>query len=133
MGNRVLIADDNELARRVVRDMMRSLDLEVCAEAGNGEEAVKMVEVAQPDLIILDFMMPVMDGLEAARQMLKLRPSVPIVLNTFYLTEQLSAEAHKVGVRKVVSKSDYQSLVRAVKALLRKESLRPEDTIPGAS
>jgi CheY-like chemotaxis protein len=71
----------------------------------------------RPDLIILDFMMPVKDGLQAAREILKIRPTVPIVLHTLYFTEQLRAVAEEIGVRHVVSKSNFRSLSEALNSL----------------
>ena len=130
---RVFVVDDNDLARHLVRRLVESQGLQVCAEAKDGREAVQMVGAVQPDLIILDLLMPEMNGLEAAREILKLRPSVPIVINTFYASEQVLVEAQKVGVRHVVSKSNHQSLVAAVNALLRKEGLAPGDDIPNAN
>jgi CheY-like chemotaxis protein len=119
---RVFIVDDNELARHLVKNVVQSQGLEVCAEAKNGQEAVEMVQNMQPDLIILDFMMPVKDGLQAAREILKVQPSVPIVLNTLYFTEQLRSVAEDIGVKQVISKSNYQSLRDALSTLLQAES-----------
>ena len=119
---RVFVVDDNELARHLVKNVVQSQGLEVCAEAKNGQEAVEMVETMQPDLIILDFMMPVKDGLQAAREILKAQPSVPIVLNTLYFTEQLRAVAEDIGVKQVISKSNYQSLRDALSSLLPAEA-----------
>jgi len=118
---RVFIVDDNELARHLVKNVVQSQGLEVCAEAKNGQEAVEMVQNMQPDLIILDFMMPVKDGLQAAREILKVQPSVPIVLNTLYFTEQLRSVAEDIGVKQVISKSNYQSLRDALSTLLQAE------------
>ena len=119
---RVLVADDNELARHIVKNLVTSRGWEVCAEARNGQEAVELIQEHCPDLIILDFMMPVKDGLQAAREILTMRPSVPIVLNTLYFTEQLRAIAEEIGVRQVVSKSNYKSLMETLNTLLRDEA-----------
>ncbi len=119
---RVFIVDDNELARHLVKNVVQSQGLEVCAEARNGQEAVEMVKTLRPDLIILDFMMPEKDGLQAAREILKVQPTVPILLNTLYFTEQLRAVAEDIGVKHVISKSNYQSLRDALSSILHAES-----------
>ena len=116
---RVFVVDDNELARHLLKNFVQAQGLEVCAEAKNGQEAVEMIQTLQPDVVILDFMMPVKDGLQAAREILKIRPSVSIVLNTLYFTEQLRAVAQDIGVRQVISKSNYQSLRQALESLMR--------------
>jgi two-component system chemotaxis response regulator CheY len=91
---------------------------EVCAETASGQEAVEIVQALPPDLIILDFIMPVKDGLQTAREILEMRPTLPIVLNTLYLTEQLRTLAQKIGVRAVVAKSNYEALMEALNSLL---------------
>jgi DNA-binding NarL/FixJ family response regulator len=81
--NRILIADDNESVLRAVRASLESNpDWTVCGEAADGVEAVVKAKELYPDLIILDLAMPRMDGLEAARQIHRLMPSIPIVIHT---------------------------------------------------
>src|SRR5262245_57896351 len=107
---RVLVVDDNELARRIVKDVVVDQGWQVCGEAANGQEAIDLIRSEQPDLVILDFMMRVKDGLQTAREILQMKPTVPIVLNTLYCTDQLRAVAEEIGVRRVVSKSNYKVL-----------------------
>jgi CheY-like chemotaxis protein len=87
-------------------------------EAANGREAVAKARDLRPDLIIVDFVMPVMDGLTAAREIVALLPDTPILMHTLYSTPQLGLEAGKLGVRKMVAKSDSSVLVSAVEELL---------------
>src|SRR2546430_1600125 len=101
---RVLIVDDNALARSLLRRVLESEGLQVCGEAKDGRQAVDALEESKPDLIIMDFLMPTKNGLEAASEILKVAPSIPIVLNTLYFTDQLAQAAANVGVRKVISK-----------------------------
>lgn len=82
---RVLIVDD----RRTSRDGLRALlatapEIVVIGEAGNGAEAVKLAEAHQPDVILMDIKMPVMDGLEATRQIKQHNPAIRVVLLTMY-------------------------------------------------
>jgi YesN/AraC family two-component response regulator len=72
---RVLIADDHETVRKGVCAILTSRDdIEVCAEARNGEEAVRLTKELHPDIVLMDFTMPVLDGLEASRQILRTFP-----------------------------------------------------------
>ncbi|MDZ4815892.1 MAG: response regulator [Verrucomicrobiota bacterium] len=79
---KVLIVDDFVDIRRVLTEMFQFLGCEVVGEAGNGEEAVQMYAQLQPDLVILDFEMPVMNGLEAARRIKVADPMAQIVFSS---------------------------------------------------
>jgi len=69
MAIRVLVADDNTLIRKQIRTIVESdTELEVCAEAVNGLEAVEKAKKSSPDVAVIDFQMPVMDGLKATRK-----------------------------------------------------------------
>ena len=105
MPYRILIADDHSLVRKVLKTTLENYsDWEVCGQATNGLEAVQKAAELHPDLIILDFAMPVMDGLGAARQILSASPSVPILIFTNYYFPSLLVEADSVGVRQVIDK-----------------------------
>jgi DNA-binding NarL/FixJ family response regulator len=92
---------------------------QVCGEASDGVEAVAMAAQLQPDLIILDFKMPLADGIRAASEILVAMPLVPIVMYTLYKTEELESAAKLVGVRAVVGKENgVRSLLSAVDAEL---------------
>jgi len=79
---------------------------EFCGEAANGQEAVDLAASCKPDVILLDFQMPVMNGLVAAREILKRDPSVPIAMYTMHQNRFFEEEAKAAGVRKVISKTD---------------------------
>ena len=105
MPYRILIADDHSLVRKVLKTTLENYsDWEVCGQATNGLEAVQKAAELHPDLIILDFAMPVMDGLGAARRILSASPSVPILIFTNYYFPSLLVEADSVGVRQVIDK-----------------------------
>jgi CheY-like chemotaxis protein len=77
---------------------------EICGDAVDGKEAVARAIERRPDVIVLDLVMPRMDGLSAAQAIRKVLPSVPIVLNTPYGTAEVEREANNLGIRKVVDK-----------------------------
>jgi DNA-binding NarL/FixJ family response regulator len=97
----------------------------VCDEASNGKEAVERFLEAKPDLIVIDFQMPEMNGLDAARHIVELSPKTPILMVTIHLSKQLSEEARKVGIRGACAKGNIHSVVDAVGALLREETYFP--------
>ena len=122
METRILIVDDSALVRNRLREMLQQhAEWKVCGEAANGLEALEKAQSVGPDLIVLDFLMPGRDGLQAARELGKLVPEVPILLFSMHLSRQLIDQARDVGVRGAVSKSDARWLVEGVEAVLRNE------------
>jgi DNA-binding NarL/FixJ family response regulator len=120
---RILVADDSPAVRRCLRGLLdQHDDWLVCGEASNGREAVERFRDDKPDLIVLDFQMPEMNGLDAARRIVDLSPETPILMVTVHLSKQLSEEARKVGIRGACAKTDIGSVVDAVGALLRHET-----------
>jgi len=104
---RILIVDDNNLIRRMLRSWLEQhSEWQVCGEAENGQVAIERVEELHPDLVILDLQMPVMNGLEAARQINQLAPKTSVVMFTVHSSPQLLKEARANGVKDVVSKCD---------------------------
>ncbi|MER3558571.1 MAG: response regulator, partial [Armatimonadota bacterium] len=93
---RVVIAEDEELTRVMVRTQLEQLGYEVVGEAETGEDAVRAALQTRPDVMILDIKMPVMDGIEAARQIVEQHPCA-IVFLTAYSEEELIAQATQVG------------------------------------
>jgi two-component system, NarL family, response regulator DegU len=120
---RILVADDNPAVRRYLRGVLEQQeDWQVCDEASDGAEAVRRFQIGRHDVIVLDFQMPGMNGLEVAQQITKLSPKTPILMVTLYLSKQLAAEARKAGIRGACAKTDISSVVEAVGALLREET-----------
>lgn len=118
MPIRILIADDNAAVRTAMRHVLESVDDWDIVEAEHGEEAVAKAEEIRPSLVILDLVMPILDGLRASREIAKLLPDVPILLHTLYFSLEVLIEAQKSGVRKIVPKSDSSALVSAVQDIL---------------
>ena len=124
----ILIVDDSELIRRLLRFVIEhNTEWRICGEAENGEVAVEMVEKLRPDMVILDFQMPVMNGLEAARQITLLAPKTAMVMFTMHNSEQLRNEAQSVGIKDVVSKSDglVEQVIVSLRNVLRSIPHRP--------
>jgi len=126
---RILIADDNALVRQQVRNLLgRHPDWEICGEAVDGRDAVNKARELNPDVIVLDFAMPEMNGLQSAWEIARLSPSTPILLFSMFLSNQLVEVAQKnAGIRGAVSKADViRDLVQGVEALLRRETFFPQ-------
>ena len=115
----MLVADDHEIVRNGVRSLLEAQPgWHVTAEASNGREAVEKAKRLKPDVVVLDIGMPSLNGLEAARQMIKNDPHIKIVILTMHESENLIREVLKVGARGYVSKADaIQDLVTAINAV----------------
>lgn len=95
---RILVADDSDVMRHGMRLLLRQHEgWEVCGEAVDGQEAVVKAHQLAPDVVVLDFAMPVMNGIEAARQIRKERPNTAIVLCSMYLDSQLATGCMRRG------------------------------------
>jgi two-component system invasion response regulator UvrY len=120
------LADDNPAVRRYLRGLLEQQDgWHVSDEASDGAEAVQRFEHGHHDLIVLDFQMPQMNGLEAAKQIIRTSPRTPILMVTLFLSRQLSAEARKAGIKGTCPKTHISCVVDAVSALLREETYFP--------
>ena len=107
MPKRILIVDDSPVIRKTLRETLADQDgWEICGEAANGREAIQKAQQLKPDVIVLDLSMPVMNGLDAARELTRLAPSVPLLMFTNFETARLKQEALSAGVRTLVSKSE---------------------------
>jgi DNA-binding NarL/FixJ family response regulator len=103
----VLIVDDSSLIRGLIRSCIEvHAAWRVCGEAENGKVALEKVRDLHPDIVLLDFQMPVMNGLDAARQIARLAPDTAMVMLTMHDCEQLSKDARAAGIKEVLSKSD---------------------------
>jgi DNA-binding NarL/FixJ family response regulator len=116
---KLLVADDHEIVRNGVRCLLEAQPgWQVMAEACNGREAVEKAKRLKPDVAVLDIGMPSLNGLEAARQMLKNDPQIKIVILTVHESDTLIREVLKVGARGYVSKTDaIRDLVTAISAV----------------
>jgi DNA-binding NarL/FixJ family response regulator len=118
---KILVADDSLAIRRSLRVLLRHWNQwELCGEAENGREAVEKAQQLQPDLILLDFSMPVMNGFQAAKELHRVMPQVPILLFTVFKTEQMENDARAIGISEVRSKFDsVECLFASIQLLLK--------------
>jgi two-component system chemotaxis response regulator CheY len=106
MAKTVLIVDDNAYIRQMLCDLFKpEADFEVCGEAENGKEAIARAQELHPDLIVLDLSMPVMNGLDAARELKRLMPTVLLIMYSAFGDGFVEQQAHLVGISELVSKS----------------------------
>jgi len=118
---RMLIADDHEIVRQGLRALVESHPgWQVCGEAADGWDAVHKARELKPDVIALDIGMPNLNGLEAAREILRENPRTKILFLTIYDTEQAVKSAVQIGAKGLILKSDAaRELLVAVEAILR--------------
>ncbi len=101
---KVLVVDDTDHVRNMLVDMLELDGFEVVGEAASGTDGVALATSAQPDVIVMDYKMPGMDGLTAARAIREERPSQSIILYTAYLDAALEAQAREAGVALCIGK-----------------------------
>ena len=116
----ILIVDDSVAVRRSLRRLLESrADWKVCGEAENGLEAVDKALQLSPQLIIMDLSMPVMNGLQAAREIHRLLPTVPVLMFTTFANPETEKAALAAGAAAIQSKSDgTESLCESIQNLL---------------
>jgi CheY-like chemotaxis protein len=106
MPHCVLIVDDNVQLRRMIREQVEDGGLEVCGEAADGVEAIEKARELKPDLIILDLSMPRMNGIDAAKELARICPGVPILLYTMHADALRGERKLPLGIAKVVAKDE---------------------------
>ncbi len=116
---RILIADDHDIVREGLRTLLVARrGWQVCGEATNGRDVVALARQLKPHVVALDFSMPELNGIEAARQIRKALPKTETLVLTMHESEQLAQEAFAVGVRAVLLKTEVRRfLVSAIEAL----------------
>jgi len=123
---RILVVDDNPAVRSYLRSILEQQTAwQVCDEARTGAEAIRRVKNAPPDVILLDFQMPDLNGLDVAQQISQLFPQIPILMVTIHLSNQLADAARKAGIRGACAKQDVGSIVQAVDVLLNQGTYFP--------
>jgi DNA-binding NarL/FixJ family response regulator len=119
---RILVSDDGDSVRDIIGIFLEHAGFEVCGEAADGVEAIEQAKKLKPDLIVLDLVMPRMNGAEAASILSQTMPDVPIVLLTLYQNMLGSALIAAVGVKAVLDKTEgLDKLVACVRSLLKSD------------
>ncbi|QCI64992.1 response regulator [Phreatobacter stygius] len=116
---RVLLAEDHEIVRRGIRSLLESRgNFEICAEAADGLDAVRLAIQEKPDIAIIDYSLPRLNGLEVVKQVRKVLPRIQILMFTQHDSEDLMRDILRAGVRSFLLKSEAdEHLIQAVSAL----------------
>lgn len=119
---RVLLADDHAILRDGLRAILKEEGFKVVGEASDGQEAIRLGQKLEPDLAVLDISMPLLNGIDAAREILKASPKTKIVLLTMYTEDRYVLESLRAGITGYVLKSKAaSSLVQALEAVAKGE------------
>jgi DNA-binding NarL/FixJ family response regulator len=120
---RVLLVDDHVLVREGLRALLERVGLLVVGEASDGRAAVAVAETTEPDVVVLDISIPLLNGVDAAREIIRRRPETKVILLTMYSEEWYVLAALQAGVRGYVLKSNAASnLVHAIDAVRKGET-----------
>ena len=126
---RVMIVDDHTMVRKGLATFLRTMpDLELVGEAGNGQEALRVCERAQPDVILMDLVMPKMGGIDATRAIRERWPDIKVVALTSFQEKELVQEAMQAGAISYLLKNiGIEELGRAIRqAAVGRSTLAPE-------
>jgi DNA-binding NarL/FixJ family response regulator len=119
MSKRILVVDDSPLVRAVIRAYLESrTQFTVCGEAANGLDAIEKAKTLSPDLILMDFSIPVLNGIEVGSILKSILPKVPIVIYTAHDKATIELHALTVGVQLVIQKNDMSNLAAHLRKLL---------------
>jgi two-component system, NarL family, response regulator NreC len=122
MSIRVILADDHELVRQGLKVLLEREGFEVIGEASNGQEAVRLVSTVRPDVAVLDISMPILNGLDAARELQKCSQRTRAIVLTHHDEDQYVIEALRAGVKGYVLKIQAATdLVHAIQQVCRGE------------
>ena len=122
MRLRILVADDHAIVRQGFRALLERAGFDVVGEAVNGQEAVRLAGELKPDVALLDLSMPLMNGLEAGREIQRTRKDTHVVLLTMHAEDHMMAAALRAGIRAYVLKSQAaDELVGAIRAVMHHE------------
>lgn len=119
MIKRILIVDDSPIIHNLLRKALENNGYEVCGDAKNGKEGVEMFKSLSPDLTFMDITMPIMDGIECAKQVKQLNPKAKIIMLSAMGDEEIMSQAHAIGVDIFLKKpfDDYK-IVSAISKLV---------------
>ena len=120
MPTRIILADDHALVRQGIKSLLEREGLQVVAEAADGREAIRHAEALAPDVVVMDIGMPMLNGMEAARELARCCPKVKPILLTQHDEPQYVSAALSAGVKGYVLKSQISGeLIHAIQQVLR--------------
>jgi DNA-binding NarL/FixJ family response regulator len=123
MSCRLLLADDHHIVRQALRGLLEAAGHEVIGEASDGHEALKLARTLNPDIAVLDLSMPLLNGVDAAREMRRLSPGIRTILLTMYTDKGYVLQALRAGARGYVLKTQAaEDLISAIREILRGET-----------
>jgi DNA-binding NarL/FixJ family response regulator len=115
---RILVADDHEIIRLGLRQLLTQSGWNICAEASNGEDAVTLARRFKPEIVIMDITMPRLNGIQAIRNILEFLPGTKIAVLTMHSSDQMIREIIEAGAQAYVMKSDAdRELVTAIQTI----------------
>ena len=115
MPTRILLADDHEIVRQGLRLLLQREGFEVVGEAADGQEAIRIARESCPDVAVLDYAMPLLNGIGAAREITQMCPRTKVVLLTMYTDDHYVLEALRTGIQGFVVKTEAPAdLIRAI-------------------
>ena len=119
MPTRILLADDHEIVRQGLRLLLQRERFEVVGEAADGQEAIRVARENCPDVAVLDYAMPLLNGIGAAREITQVCPRTKVVLLTMHTDDHYVLEALRTGIKGFVVKTEAPAdLVRAIHEVL---------------
>ena len=118
MTVRLMVVEDTEHVRKMLLDILELHGFEIAGEAESGKQAVERVQASDPDVVIVDYMMPEMDGLEVARRIRAQRPDQQMILYSAYVDDELERGAQEAGIAVCVPKmAGVEELAREITAV----------------
>ena len=118
MDLRILVVEDSETTRRIIRAILETREWKICGEAKNGQTAIRQFRKLRPDVVILDFTMPALSGIEVAARLSKIDPLVPLILFTISEVGELYEAARDAGIYAVVSKARAWDLIGTIESAI---------------
>ena len=120
MPLRIILADDHLIVRQGLRSVLEQEAYTVLGEAGDGREALRLAQELRPDVAVLDLAMPLLNGLDAAREISRVSPQTKTILLTMHTEDPYVMEALRAGVRGYLLKTQAaQDLVQAIREVSR--------------
>jgi DNA-binding NarL/FixJ family response regulator len=120
---RILLADDHPIVREGLRVLLERRGMQVAAMAGDGREAARLAETLQPDVVVLDFFMPLLNGLDSGRQILRRQPKAAVLLLSMAYDPHQIVAAHDAGIRGYVVKTQAaDELIAAIQTVASGET-----------